>query len=53
MQAVQANMIAAQAVQAKLIRALFSLGQASCADEPQAGICDPAAVTAHAQGSRP
>ena len=53
MQAVQANIIAAQAVQAMLICAPVSLRQESCAGEPRAGICDPAAVTALAQGSRP
>ena len=53
MQAVQANIIAAQAVQAMLIRAPVSLRQESCAGETRAGICDPAAVTAAAlaQGS--
>ena len=50
MQAVQANIIAAQAAQAMLIRAPVSLRQESCAGEPRAGICDPAAVTALAQG---
>ena len=53
MQAVQANIIAAQAVQAMLVSVPVSLRQESCAGEPLAGICDPAAVTALAQGSRP
>ena len=52
MQAVQANIIAAQAVQAMLIRAPVSLRQESCAGKPRVGICDPAAVTALAQGSK-
>ena len=39
-QAVQANNIAAQAVQAMPIPAPVPLGQSSCAGEPQAGMFD-------------
>ena len=50
MQAVQAKIIAAQAVQAMPIRAPVPLGQAICAGNSKAGICDPAPITALAQG---
>ena len=45
-------MIAAQGVQTYLNRAPLLLEQAICAGDPQAGICDPAAVTALAQGPK-
>ena len=48
LQAVQANKSATQAVQAKIW-----CNPLECADEPRAGVCDPAAVSALAQGTKP